>query len=167
MSFSPVPQYSFRDVTQVTPVFLERLGVKFLMLDLDNTIAAYGEHSLSDITSQWADEIKENGAKLYLVSNSRRKGRVELFAGALGADYVMRASKPSPKGVLQAMDSAGFRTCESAFIGDQVFTDTLAANRAGVISIIVRPRRLQNPFLAFRYCLETPFRALCKKKIGD
>ena len=51
--FSLIPQYSFREVTDITTDFLEQLGVTFLMLDLDNTIAAYDEHVLSDDVAQW------------------------------------------------------------------------------------------------------------------
>jgi hypothetical protein len=164
MSFSLVPKYSFRSLTDVSPDFLNRLGIKFLMLDLDNTIAGYSENTLSESVSRWAAEIKSCGIELYIVSNSIRKKRVRAFARSLGIGVIMGARKPSPKGVLRAMAAAGHSAGDSAFIGDQVFTDTLAANRAGVISIIVDPRRFTNPFLALRYAIESPFRAACRKR---
>jgi len=164
MSFSLVPQYSFRNVCDITPDFLKRLGVRFLMLDLDNTIAAYDECTLPHEMLQWVDTIRNFGVELFLVSNSLRKERVGSFAKALGVSYVLGAAKPSPKNLLQAMISSGFDSSQSAFVGDQIFTDTLAANRAGVISIIVRPIRFTNIFLALRYWAEAPLRALCKNK---
>ena len=48
MSFSLTPKYSFQELTDISPAFLERLGIRFLMLDLDNTLAAYGERLPSD-----------------------------------------------------------------------------------------------------------------------
>jgi len=135
------------------------------MLDLDNTLAAYAERLPSDRIARWAEEMKIHGIVLYIVSNSRRKGRVSAFAEALKIGAVMRARKPSRKGVHRAISAAGFSEDNSAFVGDQVYTDTLAANRAGVISIIVKPRHNTNPILAFRYALEAPFRAACKNKI--
>jgi len=164
MSFSLTPLYSFHEPTDITPAFLERRGIRFLMLDLDNTIAAYSEHSPSDRILQWADKMKDRGIILYIVSNSAREGRVGTFAQALGVDAIMSARKPSRKGLLRAIGTSGFSAENSALVGDQIFTDTLAANRAGVVSIIVKPRQQANPILALRYALEAPFRAACKNR---
>jgi len=162
--FSLIPQYSFRDITDVTTEFLQQLGIKFLMLDLDNTIAAYDEHVMSENIMQWIADIKSGGIELFIISNSTRMGRVESHSGSIGAEYIMASCKPSPKSLHNAMEAAGFDTRDSALAGDQIMTDTLAANRAGIVSIIVRPRRFTNPFLALRYFIEVPFRALCKNK---
>jgi len=162
--FSLVPQYLFKDITDITVEFLNQTGIKFLMLDLDNTIAAYDEHVFAENIEQWITEIKNNDITLFIISNSTRTKRVVSFSESIETGYIMRSAKPSPKSLLNAMETAGFGKNESALAGDQVFTDGLAANRAGVISIIVRPRRFTNPFLALRYSLELPFRAMCKNK---
>jgi len=162
--FSLIPQFSFRSITDVTPEFLEQKGIEFLMLDLDNTLAAYDEHVLAEDVSKWVDDIQANGTKLFLISNSTRTKRVESFANHIGVDYIMKSYKPSPKSLVRAMELTGFSSGVSALAGDQIMTDTLAANRAGVLSIVVRPRRLTNLFLSFRYRLEVPLRALCKNK---
>ena len=162
--FSLIPQYSFREVTDITTGFLEQLGVKFLMLDLDNTIAAYDEHVLSDDVAQWINDLQESGIKLFIISNSTRKQRVESHSGSIGVSFIMASYKPSPKSLFQAMEVSGFCPDASALAGDQILTDTLAANRAGVTSIVVRPKRFTNPFLKIRYCFEIPFRAMCRNK---
>ena len=135
------------------------------MLDLDNTIASYDEHVLSDDVSQWIKNIQKSGVKLFIISNSRRKHRVESHSGSIGVNFIMESYKPSPKSLFHAMEVSGFCPDTSALAGDQILTDTLAANRAGVISIIVRPKKFTNPFLAIRYFIEIPFRAMCKNKI--
>jgi len=163
-SFSFIPHYTFYDLTGITPAFLEESGIRFLMLDLDNTIAAYDEHTLPGRMAEWSADIKNSGVELFIVSNSTRTTRVETFAGAIGAGFVMKSGKPSPNGIFQAMETAGFSAAESAFAGDQIFTDALAARRAGVLTILVRPVRFTNPFLALRYYLEQPLRVLCKNK---
>ncbi|MCL2392155.1 MAG: YqeG family HAD IIIA-type phosphatase [Oscillospiraceae bacterium] len=162
MSFSPIPKYSFRNLTNISPDFLNQLGIKFLMLDLDNTIASYSEHIPSEAVSYWADNIKKQGIELYVVSNSLRKKRIRAFEKALNVGIVMNAHKPSPKCILQAMANKGYSAQVSALAGDQIFTDTLAANRAGITSIIVKPKQITNPVLALRYFFELPFRAMCK-----
>jgi len=160
--FSLIPHYSFRELTDITPEFLKRIGIKFFMLDLDNTIAAYNEHSPSDFVLNWCSEIRSNGIELFIVSNSSRESRVRSFSKVLETDFIMKANKPSPKGIKSAITAAGYSAKESAFAGDQVFTDALAANCAGVVSIVVHPIRLKNPFLAIRYVFEIPFRAMCR-----
>ena len=165
-AFSFIPQYSFRNVIDIKPEFLLRLGIEFLILDLDNTIAAYDEKILSDDVSQWIVDVKNSGIELFIISNSTRFKRVDSFARAVGTGYIMKAGKPSPKNVFFAMEKSGFKSDVTALAGDQILTDTLAANRAGVVSIIVRPKRFTNPILTLRYLLEKPFRARCKNK-GD
>jgi len=162
--FSLIPQYSFREITDITIDFLEQTGIKFLMLDLDNTIAAYDEHILSDDVVQWITNVKNSGVEMFIISNSTRKNRVESHSESIGSGFIMQSYKPSPKSLIHAMETSGFSTDVSALAGDQIVTDTLAANRAGVISIIVRPKRFTNPFLAIRYFVEIPFRAMCKNK---
>jgi len=162
--FSLIPEYSFRCITDVKADFLKQLGIKFLMLDLDNTVAAYNEHVLSDEISGWISDMKSNGIELFIISNSTREKRVSSHSESIGADFIMQSRKPSPKSLHDAMEKAGYGPDESALAGDQIVTDTLAANRAGVISIIVRPRRFTNPFLALRYYIEVPFRMMCKNK---
>jgi len=162
--FSIVPHYKFSKVTDIKVEFLERLDIKFLMLDLDNTIAAYDEHVLSEDVSLWIDDIRNSGIELFLISNTTRTNRVETFAKSIDVEFIMKSYKPSPLSLLRAMEIKGYSSGESALAGDQVFTDALAANRAGVVSIIIRPRRFTNPFLLLRYCIEVPFRAVCKNR---
>jgi len=92
MSFSPIPQYSFRELNDISPGFLNQLGIRFLMLDLDNTIAAYGESQPSDRVLKWVAEIKGCGIVLFIVSNSLRRKRIGAFAEALGLGVVMNAA---------------------------------------------------------------------------
>jgi len=162
--FSLVPDYSFRNITDVTFDFLNSLGIKFLMLDLDNTVAAYDEHVVSEEIAKWITDIQTGGIKLFIISNSTREKRVTSHSESIGADFIMQSGKPSPKGLLRAMEKAGFDIAASALAGDQILTDTLAANRAGIVSIIVKPRRFTNPFLVLRYFIEIPFRLMCKNK---
>ena len=136
------------------------------MLDLDNTIAAYDEHILSKDVIRWIEDLRNHNIDLFIISNSTRKKRVESHSDSIGAGFITESGKPSPKSLLHAMEVSGFGPGTSALAGDQILTDTLAANRAGVISIIVRPKRFTNPFLAIRFFLEIPFRAMCKNKMS-
>ena len=167
MNFSPVSQYSFGSITDISPDFLDDLGVNFLMLDLDNTLATYTERFPSEHVIKWAAGMASSGIKMFIVSNNRRRGRPERFAKTMNIGFIKSARKPSPAGLLRAMEIAGFNKTESALVGDQVYTDVLAANIAGVVSIVVRPRSLKNPLLALRFALEFPFRAAIPKRAAN
>jgi len=163
--FSLIPDYVFRDITDVSSEFLEKLGIKFLMLDLDNTLAAYDEHVMSDEIIQWLNYIKSSDIELFIISNSTRKNRVAPLCDSVGIKYIMQAFKPSPTTLLTAMESEGFSRDVSALAGDQIVTDGIAANRAGVVSIVIKPKHFSNIFLAIRYVFELPFRAMSKNKM--
>ncbi|NLB28610.1 MAG: YqeG family HAD IIIA-type phosphatase, partial [Clostridiales bacterium] len=130
-----------------------------LMLDLDNTIAPCSRKTPPSELLAWINEMKSAGIVLYIVSNSRREDRVSSFAGAFGIPYIYRAKKPSPRAVLRLLKKLRVLPENAALAGDQIYTDVLAANRAGAISIIVHPLKLINPVLALRFALELPFRA--------
>ena len=159
-----IPDYSFNCITDITSEFLKNIGINFLMLDLDNTIAAYDEHVLADNISKWIFDIKNAGVELFIISNSTRKKRVKSHSDSIGVRFILRSKKPSAKSLLHAMEVSGYSPDASALAGDQILTDTVAANRAGIVSIIIKPRRFTNPFLAVRYFIEVPFRAMCKNK---
>ena len=165
MGFSLLPQYAFRKFTDVTPDTMKKLGVRFLMLDLDNTIAKYSEHSPCEAAVKWVSYMKNSGIELFFISNSKRKNRVESFSEKLDVGFIKDARKPSPSSLLQTMEANGYSIGESAMLGDQIFTDTLAGNRASVKTIIVRPLSLKNPLLFLRFVIEAPFRLLSRRTI--
>ena len=165
MGFCLIPDYSFPNTTDISPSFLKQKGIKFMMIDLDNTLAAYDEYAPSESISKWMSSIKASGITAALVSNSTRVMRVYTFAETFDINSVARARKPSPFNMLHLMETAGFNANESALIGDQIFTDVLAANRAQVVSIIVKPRKFTNVFLALRYYAEFPIRFFTRNKM--
>ncbi|MDR3310345.1 MAG: YqeG family HAD IIIA-type phosphatase [Oscillospiraceae bacterium] len=148
----------FDKLTDITPEVLSAHGISLLLLDLDNTIAPYGEAVPNNAILAWAKRIRDCGAELFIISNTRKTRRVEDFARSLGIPYSARARKPSRRALLAACGRLGVKPENAAMAGDQIFTDVLAGNRAGCVSILVTPLQLSNAFLAVRYAFETPFR---------
>lgn len=165
MSFSLIPDYSFRSICDVTPEFLKGNGITLLLVDLDNTIAPYGTVVPPEEIAGWAANIKKNGIALFIITNNRGSERVGSLASAFGVEYIMGARKPFSSGIRRAMAMLGKRAEETALAGDQVYTDILAANCAGVVSIIVEPIKMISPLFNLRYWLEAPFRALSRHKM--
>lgn len=164
MSFSLIPQYSFESLDLVTPEFLLKHHIKLLLLDMDNTIVPYKTEVPTAAIMKWADEIRQSGIEMFIVTNNRGTQRVEAVAKELRIGYIMKAGKPSPKGIKNALERLGQAPENTALIGDQIFTDILAANNAGLLSIIIKPIKILNPALNLRYWVEAPFRALCPNR---
>lgn len=164
MGFSLIPGIRLESVYQITPALLRQRGITLLLLDLDNTLIPYSQKLPSDQLLQWLDTISGAGTDLFIVSNSRRD-RPDVFCQAAGIPFIKEAGKPSTKGLRAALEKMGKTTEETALVGDQIFTDTLGANRAGILPILVRPIEMKKLYLAARFAVEQPFRALAKETI--
>ncbi len=163
MSFFLIPERKFQKVQDISPELLTKMGVRLLILDVDNTIAPYKTLTLESSVTDWAERVRAAGVELTIVSNNKGR-RPEIFAGLLGVPYIKRAGKPSPRGVREALRLAGVEPRDAALAGDQIYTDTIAANLAGVRMLLVEPIKFTNPFLAIRYFLELPFRHERRRK---
>ena len=164
MRFSPIPDICVPDLFSVTPKLLSARGITLLLMDLDNTFATYAEHSPSEQAISWAEACRDAGIDLFILSNNRCPKRVRAFADACKIPFIHCANKPNPLSLQKAMRQMDREPGETALVGDQVFTDGLAANRAGVLSIVVRPLQMKNVFFSLRYFIEQPFRRLSKEK---
>ena len=165
MSLSPIPRGLYSSVTDISPQLLAAKGIRLVLADLDNTLVAYRVMEPPAELMTWKAALEAAGIRLFLLSNSRKPGRAQNFAEKLGIPYQGHSGKPRRAGYLRAMERMGARPEETVMVGDQIFTDTLGANNAGVTPLLVRPIRLAgNPFRYVRYAIETPFRALGKRR---
>ena len=80
------PRAYFNNVREITIDFLKQNQIKALILDVDNTLIDY-ERNLAEETIEWANKLKENGIKLYILSNSNKKEKVKTVAEKLGVAY--------------------------------------------------------------------------------
>ena len=165
MAFSLFPDGFYETVLDIRPQDLTRRGITLLLADLDNTLVPYKVPAPTPELLAWREELEAGGVQLFLLSNSRKPGRPGRFAGALGIDFVGHAGKPGVKGYREAMDRTGRTPEQTAMVGDQIFTDILGGNRAGVTTLLVQPIRLAgNPGRYIRYWIETPFRLLARRR---
>ncbi len=162
MAFSIIPRIRIDSVLQLEPEFLLARGISLLMLDLDNTLAPYSGSAPSDELFRWKERMNGAGVTLFIVSNTHTQ-RAEKFAGLWGVPYVNAARKPRDEGISKALAQTGKKASEAALAGDQLFTDVLGANLAGLCSIVVEPIELKNLFYILRYGIEVPFR-ICRRK---
>ena len=76
------PDGHFEKVEEITIKYLQDNKIKALILDVDNTLIDYQKH-LEKSVIQWAKNLKEQGIKLYILSNTNQKEKVEKVAKAL------------------------------------------------------------------------------------
>ena len=151
--------FSVDTIFDVTGEALRRRGITLLLADLDNTLAPYGVPKPSGEVVAWRARLEQAGITLFLLSNSRRPGRAQHYAEALGIPYEGHAGKPKAGGFRRALARMNAAPEEAAIVGDQIFTDILGGNRAGVLTLLVHPIRFGTVFRALRFGIETPFRA--------
>ncbi len=139
-------------------------GIRLVLADLDNTLIPYEQSTPTPELRAWLEELRGLGLTLFVLSNSRKSRRCPEFCAALGVPFLRRAGKPGAKGYRRAMEQMGVSAEQTVMLGDQLFTDALGANNAGVEVWLVKPVRLGNPFRAIRYGVELPFRAIARRR---
>lgn len=157
MSFWPVPDLMKKDIYEIEPGELLDRGVRFVLLDVDNTLAPYTVNEPERRLTDWAQILRGAGLELFILSNNRGV-RPAIFAGALGIDFVGKAHKPFTAAAKKVLSEHGAAPEQTALVGDQIYTDTLCAKRLGAVAVLVEPIKFTNIFLRLRYWLEAPFR---------
>jgi HAD superfamily phosphatase (TIGR01668 family) len=139
-----VPRYRAESVVQLSPAVLRAWGIDALMLDLDNTLVAWGETSPSPAILEWIDDLRRAGVRLCIVSNNL-SGRVQQAAAALQLPTASGRLKPSADKLRRALRILGSSPARTAMVGDQLFTDVVAGNRLGVPTILTGPLAPHEP----------------------
>lgn len=157
LSYLLTPDYVFPSFTDISPSFLQSLGIKALVIDIDNTLAPYEQDVPDEKTFAWFDSLEKAGIKSALISNNKPE-RVELYNGKLKLPAFPDAKKPSTKAILKAIELMGVSVKETAGLGDQLLTDALAVHKLDMISLIVPPiNDKKSLFFRFKRWLEKPF----------
>lgn len=144
-----------RRITELTADDLRALGAQGILLDIDNTLTTHDNPALDAGVSAWLDAMRQEGFMLTVVSNNRDE-RVRPFAEAIGLHYQARAAKPLPRGYRAAAKAMGLSLRQCVAVGDQIFTDILGANLAGMRSVLLEPIELEveQKFIVFKRRLE-------------
>ena len=149
----------------LSPEFLAERGVTLLLSDLDFTLAAKKTPRPDQPLRDWIADLAAHDIGFMIVSNNRSGRRVTEFCADLGVPYQGHAGKPSTKGLEAAMARAGADRAHTAMLGDKLLTDMLAANRAGVLALMVEP--VGGAVTAWQrvlHGLQSPFKAACRRR---
>ena len=116
---------------------LYRKGFRGLLFDVDNTLVPH-DAPADERAIRLFKRLHDIGFRTCLISNNKEP-RVRNFARQVGTMYIFKAGKPKPKGYLRAAGRMKTSRDNTVFVGDQIFTDVLGANLAGMKTIMVKP----------------------------
>lgn len=160
-----VPEYYFDTFDMASAEFLSSIGVKGIILDVDNTLEPYENALPGEHVKAWLQSLSAAGIGVAIVSNNNAE-RIDLFNSELGLPAYSRAKKPFKKNILKAINDLTISPDEAIFMGDQIFTDVWAAHNAGIRAILVPPIKDKRDLLTrFKRWLEIPVLSYYKKRV--
>ena len=162
MHFSLLPWRITKELPDLSPQWLCAQGIRLLMLDFDNTIVPYTTNVPTEAMENWLKMMLASPVQICVVSNSKRE-RVKIFCEKYGIPCITHAKKPFSKGIRECLAQFEIPEQFCALAGDQIYTDTLGANCAGIRSILVTAINNHNFWLKLRHAAEMPFILLAKK----
>ncbi len=136
--------YPYEYVESVFTIDYQKLynkGYQGLIFDIDNTLVHHGDNSNKEIDNLFKT-IQNIGFQTVLLSNNDDK-RVKRFIKNIDTKYICDANKPKKENYLKAVELMNIPKDQAIFIGDQIFTDILGANRSKIACILVKYIRLK------------------------
>ncbi len=132
------PTWMVESIYSITPEQLKKHKIKAVLTDLDNTLIAWDNPKASDEAVQWIDMMNLANVPVVILSNNSG-ARVKEVADYLNVEYIPRSMKPSRRAFRLAQEKLQLPPDDLLMVGDQVITDVLGSNRAGVRSVLVKP----------------------------
>jgi hypothetical protein len=113
-------------------------GARAVLFDLENTLIPPGGPFDDDGRATVA-RARAAGLAVAVVSNASAAW-VGPALRAEGIAYVAPAGKPAKQAFLDACALVDVRPEEAVYVGDQVITDVLGSQRAGLRAVLVKPK---------------------------
>ncbi len=132
------PHLRLRSTFDVDLAHLRGMGIRGIIVDLDNTLVPYGGRTAPAAARDWVRRARAAGFALVLVSNNRTR-RARTLAAELTVPMAPGWMKPSTSMFRRALTMMDTTPAQTALIGDQLLTDILGGNRLGLYTILVAP----------------------------
>jgi hypothetical protein len=113
-------------------------GMEAVFFDLENTLVPPGGPFTPEGRAVIA-RARAAGLRVGVVSNASAAWVPEAL-GAEGIPCIAPAGKPAKAAFLDACRMVGVAPERSAYVGDQVITDVLGSQRAGMRAVLVHPK---------------------------
>lgn len=133
------PNEIYNNIFDIDYTHLKRYGIRLIIFDYDNTLAKWRSPKPNSRALKLLKELIKMGFEISIFSNGRgsRFSRLrEIFKDFI---IVTSAKKPLPFKLRKLLKYKDIKPSEAVIIGDQLFTDILAGNLAGIYTIKVEP----------------------------
>lgn len=132
------PEFYEKNIFTIDFSKLKIRGIHGIIFDIDNTLMQWKSKRPDERVSRLLKELDQTGFQLGILSNSSHQ-RVTEFIGARNIKSFRYGRKPMTRGFLGLMKAMGTGRDETLIIGDQIFTDILGGNRAGIHTLLLDP----------------------------
>lgn len=140
------PAHAVGSLPEINLDDLRAENLSLILLDVDHTIVKWKQEEFSPEVLAWIAKAKEMGFQLCILSNTRHPERLARLSAVLGIETFRGRFKPSTHMFEMALEKFGKKPEEAVMIGDQIMTDVLGANRAGIDAIWVQ--KMEGPEFA-------------------
>lgn len=163
MNKNSIPFAYANNIYEVDIKFFEDLGIKVILFDLDNTLLPYSSKVLNSEIVDLIEKLKKEFI-IYICSNNKGK-RVKEIAKTLGVNASCLMRKPFSGPLKKLIKRNGWKKEETILVGDQIQTDILAGNRAGIKTLLLEPLdpSIEPPWTRFNRLFDKPKRKKMKK----
>jgi uncharacterized protein len=122
----------------------EELGVKYLVMDFENTIGKTGENIVHPEIAGFLKEIVEKGyvEKEFCIATNANREELRELADNEGWKIKMKSrgsKKPDKEFFDEIIRDIGCLPTEAVMVGDKMSRDILGARRAGMWTVLVEP----------------------------
>lgn len=124
------PNIYLNNVKDITIELLKENNIKGLLLDVDNTLIDFDLKILTGV-NEWCDNLKKQGIKICILSNTNKIEKVKKVAKELDLEYINFAKKPFKSGFKKAIKILELEPKNIATVGDQIMTDVLRWKQNG------------------------------------
>lgn len=139
------PKEEFGSTYEIPFEEFYKKGYRAIIFDIDNTLVPHGAPA-DERAKRLCNHLRAIGFQICFLSNNNTR-RVAPFAEALNAKYISNAGKPFKKGYQRAATILNVDADRILFVGDQILTDIIGANRMNYYSILVGPVAQKEGFL--------------------
>lgn len=130
-----IPYAYSESLFEINPDFFKKIGIKYVICDLDNTLDSHKQQIPSERTQKYLELLKNNNLIPVVISNNSKK-RVDTYCESLNLLYISRAGKPFTKNTRKFLEDNNINRDECIMVGDQLMTDIKCANKIGIKSIL-------------------------------
>jgi HAD superfamily phosphatase (TIGR01668 family) len=142
-----LPDFIADDIMAVDFAELKRIGVTHIMLDLDQTIRRAYSKNLEDEVIKTFQMLKKKRMFSMIIIASNNSRNLTKFAAPIEARVFQPfwtngklIRKPNPIFFSRIMQELGIKPIQAAMIGDKLRADIIGGNKAGIRTVLIKPR---------------------------